>query len=120
MVLLESCMFIKTGVLIMSNKTSMAILCAGIALAVLAPDCAFAGTESFDIKGIESHTQKIINLVYGNMTYIAGGIGGGYGIWQCIAHSSINPLFTFAGIGLAVGFLPSFLDFFKVSSMLLG
>lgn len=94
----------------------------GIAAALLLPAdiLASTGVDKFDIKGLEEHTTKIQNLLFGNLTYILGGVGGAYGVYQAVVNGSPQPLFAYGGIGLAVCFIPKFADaFFKVSSMLL-
>jgi len=71
------------------------------------------GTTSegaIDGKDIIAHADKISLFIFGPVAKVAGVLGGGYGLISAILTSSIRPLITFGGIGLAVALVPKFIN----------
>ncbi|WP_068470647.1 hypothetical protein [Candidatus Protochlamydia phocaeensis] len=106
----------------MKKREIIALACLGVMMAAVIPaDLLAETTDSFDFAdSLKSNSAKIQNLFLGNFAPLLGVVGGVYGIYQSVIHSTPQPLFTYGGIGLAVGFMPTFIkSVFNLSTMLL-
>jgi hypothetical protein len=99
---------------VMQYRKIIAVAALGVLVLTLTPVDMFAvdtnSASAFGGKEISDHADKISKFLFGPVSKFAGMLGAGYGAITAYATSSYKPLLAFAGIGLSIALVPTFIN----------